>query len=231
MKYAVAPEQRRFFERHHSIVFEGLLSQEQVAALKAGIIHTLGLRLDVREEELHQATAQQIFTAGHDIWRTHASVKKIALQQALGELMYELCDERPIRIAYDQLLPALRNVPFRGAEPKTYADLIVKEATLESISSVQGILGGIFICIEPPHQPLEGWPAQPGDALIASKEYWIHLHKLQELSGALFYLLAYSKDKGVYVLKPADPHTHALKQAGYIIGDRLIEKLNPIVYR
>ncbi|QLH36192.1 MAG: hypothetical protein HWD61_08680 [Parachlamydiaceae bacterium] len=44
-------------------------------------------------------------------------------------------------------------------------------------------------------------------------------------------LLAFADFRTVYILNENDPHTHTLKHLGYVFGDKLSDKLNPIVYR
>lgn len=231
MKFTVSPEQKRFFERHQVLELEGLLSANHFEALKNAINKTLALRLNIDESKLSRSSAQQLFSAGRDLWRSHAEVKKMIVSPVLGDLLFELLDTRPIRLAYDQILPSQRTVSSTTAEPTNYADLLRYNTTLEEISSVQGIAGAAVICLEAPYSPLEGWPSVPGNALIVTGKTILHLSHLQQHVGGLYYIVVFAKEKGVYILNSSDPHTHSFKQAGYNPGDRLTEKFNPTVFR
>jgi len=46
-----------------------------------------------------------------------------------------------------------------------------------------------------------------------------------------YLMLVYTHPTAIYYLEEKDPKTHHLKSLGYVFGDRLNDKLNPIVYR
>ncbi|MFA6915584.1 MAG: hypothetical protein WC222_04245 [Parachlamydiales bacterium] len=231
MKFAVAPEQKSFFKHNQYIELDGLLNEKSFEILKSGVKKTLALRLNTEESRLDKCTAQQLFTAGHDIWRSQNEVKKAIANNQIGEILYELMDERPIRLGYDLVLPAARYASFSGAEPLHYSKYIETEQTLEKMGSIQGVLGGIIFCLEAPANPIPGWPSTPGSLLVVSNNYMLPLQHLQGYTGALYLAVVYCRDRSVYVVQQNDPHTHSYRQAGYNPGDRLNEKNNPVIYR
>lgn len=231
MKIAVSPEQKNFFKHHQFIELDGLFTEKALDSLKNAVRKTLAFRLNTDETRLDKSTAQQLYTAGHDIWRSQMDVKKAITNPQMGEVLYELFDERPLRLAYDQVLPSARYVSFSGAEPKHYAKLTENSAPLEAIGSVQGVLGAVILCLEAPFTPLEGWPSTVGSALIISPNHPIPLQQLQQHTGGLYFVTVYCKDRSVYKVNLNDPHTHSFRQAGYNPGDRLNDKINPVIYR
>lgn len=231
MKIAVSSEQKRFFERHQIIELEGLLSPQAFANLKQAVFATLALRLNTEESKLNRNSAQQLFCAGRDIWRTHAEVRKIITSSSIGELLYDLMDSRPIRLAYDQVLPCQRIVQLDAAEPAHYAELTKYNTTMEEISSIQGVLGAIIFCIDGPYAAVDGWPSQPGNALVVTGKAILSLSSLQAVSGGIYYAVVYARDKALYIQSSSDPLTYSFKQVGYNPGDRLQDKYNPVTYR
>ncbi len=129
MKFAVAPEQKSFFEHNHYIEIEGLLNLSQLELIKA----------------------QRNSTSKRDIWRNNTEIKKIITSRALGELLFEFTDVKPIRLAYDEYLSTNQ-----------------ADATLEQIGSIQGVIGGIIFNLE-----------EPGNALIVSSDYPVPFHTLK----------------------------------------------------
>lgn len=231
MKFAVAPQQKSFFKHNQYIELDGLLNENTFQALKDGIKKTLALRLNTDESRLDKCTAQQLFTAGHDIWRSQNDVKKAIANTQMGEILYELFDERPLRLGYDLVLPSERYASFSGAEPLHYSKYIENDRLLERMGSIQGVLGAVIFCLEAPSHPLEGWPSAVGNVLVVSNNYQIPLQNLQSHTGALYLIAVYCRDRSVYVMQSTDPHTNSFKQAGYNPGDRLNEKNNPVIYR
>ncbi len=231
MKFTISPEQKRFFDRLQILEVEGILSDQQFSMLKKAVEQTLALRLHIDPLRLNRATAQQLFSAGRDLWRSHPEIKKIAASQAFGNVLYELLDVRPIRLGFDQILPSERAVLPEAAEPSLYADLLRYNTTLEQISSIQGIAGAMIICLEAPSVVQEGWPSVPGSAVFVSSKAILPFSSLRQHQGALYYVAVFCKDRSVYAMNPLDPHTHSLKQAGYNPGDRLNEKFNPTIFR
>lgn len=77
MRFSTSFEQRDFFSKNGQIEFEGLISLKECALLKKQ-------------------------TAGRDLWRKNAEIKKISLRPQLGEVATVLAQKKNIRIAYDQ---------------------------------------------------------------------------------------------------------------------------------
>lgn len=270
MHYALAPEQKKFFEWHGAIVFDNLWDSEALEAVHAAMQAVLARRLDVSVDKIERYTSQQHYVVGRDLWRGDLAVKKLVTSLPLAELAAELFGRRPLRLAYDQYLPSWRAKPPSQrdvAELCSYAHLLERSATLEETSSIQGLVGGALICLQAPEIPLPplaipalvsdkaeanpsaaaqaasqspfpppepkmvSWPGSVGNTLLFRGSVPFNFSALRQSTAGSYLLIAYCRDSSVYVLQPGDPQVHAFKHLGYAFGDRLTDKLNPIVVR
>lgn len=72
---------------------------------------------------------------------------------------------------------------------------------------------------------------KPGSAVFFTPEKLIDYSELISNQTARYLMIVYTHPKSIYYLQENDPQTHALKGLGYVFGDRLNDKLNPIVIR
>lgn len=90
-----------------------------------------------------------------------------------------------------------------------------KEAvSLSEISSVTEVFGGALIDLE------------TGNAYFYMPETLIDFPKAEEKL-----LIAFTTDKGRYVIQEKDPHTHYLKKLSYASGDKLSDQTHPIIHK
>ena len=75
------------------------------------------------------------------------------------------------------------------------------------------------------------FPKIAGNCTFVSSEMVIPFQELQERTGQRFLLITYTEKTALYTLDPKDPHTHNLKQLGYVFGDRLADAYHPILFR
>jgi hypothetical protein len=244
MRYILLSEQKKLFQRCGSIAFEGLWNHEQVANIHNALQNVLVMRLGIIHAALPQATAEQCYSVGRDVWRSNTLLKKSVTSESLAELATELFDRRPLRLAYDQyLLPWREMSSRRGVELPLYNQLVQKCETLEATSSIQGILGGVILCLEAPvivpeseetavvDEQIVAWPKQAGDGVFFKAQAKIDFTYLQRPHCGSYLMITYCRNDSVYIMQPGDPQVHALKHMGYVFGDRLSDKLHPIVIR
>ena len=147
MKYAIEGDHRNFFQNHHRIEFDGLLSPEQIKACNSALNEVLGVRLGTTQANVNKLPAETLFIAGHDMWRAHPVIKKIVTQRTFGEVAAELFLQQPLRLAYDQLIiPPVPKI-HQSEEAEAYAELMKKGSNLESMSAIQGVVGGLMLCL------------------------------------------------------------------------------------
>lgn len=227
MRFASASEHRDFFRKQHLIEFEDLLSEAQLKLLLAAIDSTLASRLKTYSKKAMQLSAMDLFMAGRDLWRSSEAIKRVVLAKQLAEMVFDLMEIKPLRLGYDQLIAvnSLEDQSLVGLEPKS----------LQAMSCLQGVLCGIMLCLsssansDSPQTSL--FPNKAGNAVFFSAEVEIDFKLLNQHLGQRYLLIAYTQPTALYVSNPCDPNVHSLKSLGYNFGDKLTDKLHPIVYR
>lgn len=88
-------------------------------------------------------------------------------------------------------------------------------ASLEEIASVSEVFGGCILDLESgdvtfymPQTPID-FPHLEGEKL----------------------LIAFTTEKGRYIIQERDPQTHSLKKLGYGAGDRLTDATHPLIHK
>lgn len=235
MKFAVAKEHRDFFRKHNRIEFEGLLPVEQRDKL-------LGAKATIISERLAAAgkaktlPVDAVFKVGYDLWRGNADAKKIILQKSFAEIASELIELKPLRIAYDQLLPPLSSPSLAGSED--YREWLSSASTLNEISSVQGILCGLMLCLSQPQDAAVAAPSEvpsifatkAGNGVFFSPDAPLNFNELVNRQGYTYLMVVYTKSVSVYLKIDSDPHTNEFRRLGYNFGDRLSDRFHPLVY-
>ena len=236
MNFAVIRQHRDFFRKHHWLECEGVFSEEETKRVAQGVAAALAARLKVKADALADMPPDKVFAAGHDLWRTDATLKKVLLHRNLAEIAGELTEQRPLRFGYDMLLPtAGGSSKFTGP----YKTLMDTSPTLTEICSIQGIICGAMICVSGPTdkksvvEKIDGTflSDTPGNIIFFSPEWHLPFNEIINRPGYQYLMIVYVKPKSVYTRQDNDPHVHEFKQLGYQFGDKLTDILNPIVYQ
>lgn len=234
-KFAIASEHRDFFNKQHSIELEELLNAKQLQRLTSAIDTALALRLKLRVSELPKAP-ETLFMAGRDLWRGSDVIKNIVTQRQFSQIAAELTGQRMLRLGYDQFFSEpLRSSILTQAMSKT---LFPHPQTLTEISSLQGVQCGLMLCLrgeaseeEEASSPL--FSKQAGSGVFFNPQTPFLFQPNAENTNSLrqYLMIVYVSNSSVYLCNHSDPQVHALKQYGYVFGDKLNDKRNPIVYR
>lgn len=219
MKFATAKEHRNFFNKHHLLEVEDIVPSDQLQALLSGITETLAKRMHVKINELYHQDQSRIFAEGRDLWRASTVVKKLVTSRSPAEIASELFMQKVVRLGCDQLIPFI--TPWN------------KTSTLEEVVSLQGIICGLVLGLkgELQTEEISILPKKPGNGVFFSPDIPLNLPEVNRNKDSLYLLIVYTKQTAVYVHKHGDPNGHFLRQVGYSFGDKLNDKLNPIVYR
>jgi len=246
MKLVTNADHRQFFRKNHLIEFENLMSQSQLEELNQAIKLTLSERVGIRPERVLQEQSEKLFKSGYNLWRDNDHIKKLVLSSHLAEVASDLIEFRPLRLAYDQFYSTTTHQKhvFQQTEPNAYQDLLLQPRSLKEVSSVQGILCGLMICLagEKEEQPKENteeesghkqqiFSSNPGNGVFFSPEALLDFHTLSQKHPHRYLLITYTHPTSIYFLQDTNPQTHQLKNLGYVFGDKLSDKLNPIVFR
>lgn len=198
MKYVITADQKFYFDKHHSIEFENLLSEKELAILKRA---SLSLR---------------------DSMRTNPEVKKIILSSRFVQIAKELTCTKNLRFGFDQLY----TLPMKGEGQKTLQEMSTIQPLacafticLEGESEQQAEPNKAG-CFEP-------FAQKPGNVVFFKPNAPWDLNSFVERQKQKFLLVAFSELVSLYVYQEQDPFTHTLKQLGYVFGDRLCEKWHP----
>lgn len=238
MKFATNKEHRDFFQKQGWIEFEGLLSDEQLKLANQAIDQVLAERLEISPEKVYYSSSENKFLQGHDLWRSDEYLRKLTVQSRFAELVAELIEKRPLRLGYAQFFPTI----LEKEKSMVYAPFLEKNHSLESVSSMRGVVCGLMIAlgeedsIDPEkEEQCEGeidiFPRQKGNVIVFLPNVGIHWNALKTQFNQRFYMIVYTAGLAQYQIMPEDPHAYALKRLGYIYHDQLNDRLNPIVYR
>lgn len=247
MKFSVASEHRNYFQNKQAIEFENLLNPDQVHQLVAAIESVISERLEVRPGQIKRQLPNALYMAGHDLWRANDYIKRIDTQLRLAEIASELVEKKKLRLGYDQYFPfPKRQLP--GETVDRYTSLLLNQPTLQEISCLNGLLCGLMLCLvdvdegkselspEPPQSndlfpPINLFSKKAGHGVYFSPEARIDFRQFAHHPEQNYLMIVYTQPMSQYILTEADPHTHTLKSLGLVFGDKLPDKLNPIVCR
>ena len=219
MPKSLIPQHHEFFQDNGYLEITQLLSEERVMHLSEAVLSVVCDRLDMPPMALAQVAPEKIYDAGRDVWRGSAEIRDIVRSKTLGRLIGALLHADKLRLAYDQVLGSGKTEP------------LTKSRHLEFFSSVQGLVGGLILCLEGNGEGSGDtlWPTTPGNGVFVKSRTSIPFEALSEFEGCRYLLIAYSVPKSIYVRNENDPHTNDLKTLGYSFGDSLKENTHPIV--
>lgn len=234
MKFTVDSNHLDYFKKNNAIEFDAVLTEKQLANLREHTKRVLAFRL-----EGEKMTPENLFKAGRDLFRADAGIRNIVTQKHLAEIAFELTQQKPLRLGYDQFYPSFPPMPsFINQNQNPYFQFLSSQPTLLEMSSIQGIQCGLMICLRAEEEKQNEQDAslifsnKPGNAVFFNPSAIVNFDRLTSATGESSYLLiVYVHAVSVYVLNTMDLNTHNLKTYGYSLGDRLSDKLNPVVLR
>jgi hypothetical protein len=237
MKFAISGDHLDYFNKHHAIEFEGLFNTDQAIQLVGAVDAAISARLGIRLAEINKQPPEKLFLAGRDLWRAHNSLKKIVTQNHFSEIAAQLTKQRTLRLGYDQLFPSPKNSIYQISKGP-YAQFLSNNLSLNEISCLQGVVCGLMICLGSEQSEesekaseLQIFTPRPGNGVFFQPEAILDFQQLCNLPGKRYLMIVYTKATSVYILRQTDPNTNFLRQVGYSFGDKLSDKLNPILYR
>ena len=235
MKYTTDKDQRDFFQKEGKLELAGLLSPTQVEGVNKAIDEALAGRLGVPPEKWYSLPANELFMRGRDLWRDSPVLKKFVSQPRFTEIAADLMRKKPLRLGFDQLFPSMRQ--RIGGEGEPYSAFMEQTTTLENMSSLRGIIGGLVVCLSSPSSTVvdretnDPFPFEAGNVLFLSPQALISLKHIQQHPGQRYYLILYTQEIAHYQPQSLDPHAHGLKQLGYSYEEKLSDVIHPIIYR
>lgn len=231
MKFATDKSHRDYFYKHGIIEFDELFNRDQLHEMNVAIDKILAKRLSIPSHQLVRQSTNDIFLQGHDLFRQDEALKKLLLHRRLAETAIELTEVRTLRIGYDQLLVGESKKPLMET---VYNNFLLQEGTLQVKSSMTPIICGLMLCLETPQATeniSELFTQIAGNGVYFKPDIPLDLKLLSHMQGGRYLLITFADPRTVYIFNEKDPHTHTLKHLGYVFGDKLSDKLNPLLIR
>ncbi|SCA62815.1 hypothetical protein SCG7086_AE_00060 [Chlamydiales bacterium SCGC AG-110-P3] len=237
MRLFVDQRSCHYFEEQGYIHFENLLSEKQLLDA-TGAADRLVARKMPLANGLKPRSPDDVMTCGIGIAGEDDVMGRLVRSRHLAEVVYELTDERPLRLGRDVLLT--------GAKAPTNLYLFEKPRSLADVICYQGMAGAVLIRLRGEageqeadrkisEQGIRGQtgaiPPKPGAGVFLAPTKEIDFAALTADPNSIFLLIVYLTDRAVYVANDADPTPYGDKRLGYGVGDRLRENGHPIVWR
>lgn len=223
MRFALTADHRTFFQKHHFIAFEDLLSTEQTAVLKNHTDKAIAARLRIPVSKIADRSSSELFLTGYDLWREDDTVKKIAHKHELARLGSELFQIVPLRCAFDQYIATVK-----GSTPP-----FTQPLSLQDTSCLSPLAGALILTLEDLAQPLPSFPLpiRAGHGLYVSAHFPLPWPEVYAIPGVRLLVIAFSQEKTFFRADTRDPHAAALKKLGYVYNDMLRDSLHPLLNR
>lgn len=241
MKFSIASDHREFFQVNKAIEFEGILTQDQLEQLINAVELVLSARLNISSKEISNKDPYRLFTVGRDLWRSNESIRKIVTNPHLTEIASELFGKKMMRLGYDQFLPSqVKQFLIEPDEMHTYSNLLQKKTSLKDISALQGVIGGMMICLRSDTfqnhetdaaQAITIFPLQSGNIVFFSADALMDFSQLTQTAATSYLMIVFVQTNSVYIMQQSDPLLHHFKQLGYNFGDKLLDRINPQVHK
>lgn len=234
MKSAIIKEHRDFFQKNGLIEFEDFLTEDQVQAFNESINQAIGQRTNLPAERWRHLSSDQLFLQGRDLWRHNDELRKLTCQPRFAQIAAELIEQKPLRLGYTQLLSVRQTEA--SSQPTVSAQFFQQQASLNEVSCLSEVACGLLLCLsasdeEKESKGLDIFPKMPGHAVFFQPTLNLPWDAIYQHIGQRFYLITYTYLVSHYQLQPKDPHTHVLKHLGYVFNDKLLDRLNPVVFR
>lgn len=221
MRLAITPDHKEFFNKNNYIELEGMLTADQVAALKKNAEETLASRLKLPKAKLKDKPAAELFQAGYDLWRDNEPLKKIAQKKDFAILASELFKELFLRLAFDEYICTTQGSPF----PETL--------TLQESCCLSPLAGALILPLDDLIKPLPSLhiPLNAGNGLFISPSLPIPWPELFATPGLHLLIIGFGVKKTRFSPDTKDPHAVNLKRLGYVFNDFLNDSLHPVLAR
>ena len=240
MKFTIDFQHREFFIRNHAIEFEQLIPAAQLEIFQGHLHEFLIERQEKNHSKQSSYSPEDLFMAVHDLWRGDDFLRKTVTNKTFAEIAAELSEKKPLRLAFDQYFPRVI-YPLSVKEKNDYASLLSLKSTLVNFSPVQGVVCGLMLCLSndaeleeeltPESSEFSLFSRIPGNGVYFDQNAILNFEEWSSAGHRDYLMIVYAQERAVYIRQPDNPHAHALKNVGYVYGDRLKDKLNPILIR
>ena len=245
MKFIVTQGQVSHFTENEKIEFEDFFSIKECRAVYSEVIKELSTSLSLGSSYLPNCPFSESYRLGKDFYFKNSFINKWIQKRILKETVLKLFNRKSIHFLYDQLWY------LSGDNSRTIWKN--KWNTLGQISSFQDVLGSVFICLEDSvDSSVESsstssiltsgldldsdfkeenfWSTKIGNCCFIKSSCKMPIFKLLERKSGCFLQLVYGGSRSCYVHNEQDPHTHDLKNEGYVFGDKVRPDRFPLIF-
>jgi len=219
VKISLSGDQLLFFDRYGYLELDGFFSEQNALELLENVENKVYTKAHSIRGVVEDENPFPKY--GHNLALSSEVIQKRLCSPSMGKILYSMTKACPMRYGFDQVL-------FDSYPPKG--------TTLNEISSFSSVLIGAVISLENTEGSVETQedpfvlkklPTSLGSiCFVSPKTVW----EVQNISGRCL-LVVYCGPNPIYIHQEKDPYTHAFKEYGYVFGDRLLDKTNPIVSR
>ncbi len=221
MRIAILDEHLKFFQQNGSIIFEDLFTDDEIAAFQ-NLVKEVSF-------ERRATSADSLFLTGRDLWRDADEIKKTIQSRRFACIASKLSQTKPLRLGYDHYFPRVDE-----NNKDIYQQFFSTGSTLQEISSIQGIVCGLFICLSKAVNEEKSdsfLPLEPGAALFVKPDQPVNFNEIINNEGSSYYLVVFTSTQALFIVNRSDLGAKKFIELGYNYGDRLKDNLNPIIYR
>lgn len=212
MKFSISLEQRNFLNQKGYIPFYALLSSLEL-------------------KTLNDALQSKKLNAKHDLWRENDTIKQIVFSRRLVNLVYELTNTKPLRIAFDHYLPE-KSKSMLDVEKKTSVEEFFENPIpLQDRISINPLVGMFLLILNTDADINEETTVTAGGGYFILPTTTFSLDELSLTPNQRLFLIGYGDSHSQYLYEIRDPEVHFLKTLGYVFGDKLNDHVHPILFR
>lgn len=212
MKFSISLDQRYFLNQKGYIPFYALLSNQEL-------------------KTLNDALQSKKLAGNHDLWRENDAIKQIVFSRRLVNLVYELTNTKPLRIAFDHYLPE-KSKSMLDVEKKTSVEKFFENPIpLQDRISINPLVGMFLLILNTDGEINEEMTVTAGGGYFILPTTTFSLDELSLTPNQRLFLIGYGDSHSQYLYEIRDPDVHFLKNFGYVFGDRLNDNLHPILFR
>jgi hypothetical protein len=211
MKHIIEYSQIEFFKTNRYLQLEGMVKESRLDSICQKINHKKSQIAKIDHD--HQSQILKM----HDLFRDIDELKKFLTQQTMAHVLADLTQESAFRLLFDQLLAY--PLPASLPNPLCVADLSFQGAIIAGILHIEGKESEDTI-----------FPSKRGNITFFDPTINLDLNSLIEPSSSEFILFAFGLNESRYRFKEKDPHTHLLKNRGYVFGDQLGNQTHPLFF-
>jgi len=200
-------------------------------------------------QEIEMPSVASTFLAGRNLFESSKHLQKIIFGPKISQIASTLSEKKALQVGYDQL--------FFGSDDPKYLDMLPDYASLNEMSSMNGLAIGMLLSIdvlEPPQIIIEepepkraqpktreeileeeaeiepiGFPKEPKNAIFFDPRVQIPWKAwFEDIKGTAL-LAVWATPGARYVQTKLDPLNNALKNEGYAFGDVLLPETHPLV--